>query len=421
MTARARRLAAPWLVPADRPPLRDGAVLIAADGRISAAGAERDVPAPPGVATERFPGALLPGLVNAHTHLELTGLDGQAQAAEFPAWIREVIALKAARTPADFLAAARQGLRDCWAGGVTTVADTGDSGAVIQALAEADGSGIAYHEVFGPAPDQAEGALAAAVRRLDQLREFSGPRVRLGLSPHAPYSVSGALYAGVASLARALELPMAVHVAESRDESLLLQDGSGGFGDQWRARGIPVPVPPGSTPVEWLDRHGVLGPSTLCIHAVTAGPADLDLLVRRRSSVAHCPRSNRRHGHGDAPLGAMLQRAIPVGAGTDSVASVAPIDLLAELAAARTLAGLTAAATLELATVGAARALGLEAEVGSLTPGKWGDVAVVDLPAPVDAGRLADTLLSRRSTDIRATFVAGRDVWRRDFQQPARQ
>jgi len=396
-------------------------VLIAADGRLAAVGPERDVPAPPGVATERFSGALLPGLVNAHTHLELTGLDGQAQAAEFPAWIREVIALKAARTPADFLAAARQGLRDCWAGGVTTVADTGDSGAVIQALAEADGSGIAYHEIFGPAPEQAEGALAAAVRRLDQLRQFSGPRVRLGLSPHAPYSVSGALYAGVASLARALDLPLAVHVAESRDESLLLQDGSGGFGDQWRARGIPVPVPPGSTPVEWLDRHGVLGPSTLCIHAVTAGPGDLDLLVRRRASVAHCPRSNRRHGHGDAPLGAMLQRAIPVGAGTDSVASVAPLDLLAELAAARALAGLTAEATLELATMGAARALGLEGEVGSLTPGKWGDVAAVDLPGPVDAGRLADTLLSRRSTDVRATFVAGRDVWRRDFQQPARQ
>jgi 5-methylthioadenosine/S-adenosylhomocysteine deaminase len=396
-------------------------VLIAADGRIAAAGAEQDVPAPPGVATERFPGVLLPGLVNAHTHLELTGLDGQAQAADFPAWIREVIALKAARTPADFLAAARRGLRDCWAGGVTTVADTGDSGAVIQAMAEADGSGIAYYEVFGPAPEQAEGALAAAVRRLDQLREFSGPRVRLGLSPHAPYSVSGALYAGVASLARALELPLAVHVAESRDETLLLQDGSGGFGDQWRARGIAPPAPPGATPVQWLDRHGVLGPSTLCIHAVSAGPADLDLLVRRRASVAHCPRSNRRHGHGDAPLGAMLQRAIPVGAGTDSVASVAPLDLLADLAAARALAGLTAEAALELATVGAARALGLEGEVGSLTPGKWGDVAAVDLPGPVDAGRLADTLLSRRAGDVRATFVAGRDVWRRDIQQPARQ
>lgn len=419
MTDRARRLAAPWLFPADRPPVPDGAVLIDEAGRIAAVGPEPEVPAPPGLPTERSPGALLPGLVNTHTHLELTGLDGLAGAAAFPAWIREVIALKAGRTPAGFLAAARQGLRDCWAGGVTTVADTGDSGAVIEALAEADGSGIAYHEVFGPHPDQAEAALSAALRRLDELRRFAGPRVRLGISPHAPYSVSGALFAGVASLARALDLPLAVHVAESRDETLLLQDHSGGFAEQWRERGIPLPRAPGQTPVAWLDQLGVLGSTTLCIHAVAVTSADLDLLRARRASVAHCPRSNQRHAHGAAPLGAMLQRAIPVGAGTDSVASVAPLDLLAELRAARALAGLSAEDSLQLALLGAARALGLDAEVGSLTAGKWGDVIMVDLPGQVDAARLADTLLSRHAADIRATFLAGRAVWRRGSAQPA--
>lgn len=413
MTDRARRLAAPWLFPADRPPVSGGAVLLDGEGRIAAAGPEADVPAPPGLATERCPGALLPGLINAHTHLELTGLEGRAESADFPAWIREVIALKAARTPAEFLAAARRGLRDCWASGVTTVADTGDSGAVIEALAELDGSGIAYHEVFGPHPDQAEAALSGALRRLDELRRFAGPRVRLGLSPHAPYSVSGALFAGVASLARALDLPLAVHIAESRDETLLLREHAGGFAEQWRARGIPMPRAQGQTPVAWLDELGVLGPATLCIHAVTVNAADLELLCGRRASVAHCPRSNRRHGHGAAPLAAMLQRAIPVGAGTDSVASVAPLDLLAELRAARALAGLSAEDSLHLAMLGAARALGLEAETGSLTPGKWGDLILVDLPGPVDAERLADTLLSLRPADVRATFVAGRAVWRR--------
>lgn len=419
MSGRARRLAAPWLFPADGAPVADGAVLIDDAGRITAVGPAPEVPAPPGLATEHCPGALLPGLVNAHTHLELTGMEGRAEAADFPAWIREVIALKAERTPADFLAAARQGLRDCWAGGVTTVADTGDSGAVIEALAEAGGSGIAYHEVFGPHPDQAEPALSAALRRLDELRRFAGPRVRLGISPHAPYSVSGALFAGVASLARALELPLAVHIAESRDETLLLQDHSGGFAGQWRERGIPLPRSPGLTPVAWLDQLGVLGSTTLCIHAVAVTAADLDLLGDRRASVAHCPRSNRRHAHGAAPLGAMLQRAIPVGAGTDSVASVAPLDLLAELRAAHALAGLPAEDSLQLAMLGAARALGLEAEVGSLTAGKWGDVIMVDLPGQVDAARLADTLLSRRAGDVRATFLAGRAVWRRGSSQAA--
>lgn len=396
----------------DRPPIPEGAVLVAADGRLAAAGPEAEVPAPPGLATERFPGALLPGLVNTHTHLELTGLNGQAGAADFPAWIREVIGLKAGRTHADFLAAARQGLRDCWAGGVTTVADTGDSGAVIEALAEAGGSGIAYHEVFGPHPDQAEGALAAALRRLDELRRLAGPRVRLGLSPHAPYSVSAPLYAGVASLAGALDLPLAVHLAESREESLLLKAGSGGFAEQWRARGIPLPEP-GASPVAWLEQHGVLGPATLCIHVVQVDAADLDLLRVRRAAVAHCPRSNRRHGHGAAPLAAMLQRGIPVGAGTDSVASVAPLDLLAEARAARELGRLSAEASLQLVTLGAARALGLDSEIGSLTPGKWGDLVALDLPGQVDVARLADTLLSRRAGDVHATFVAGREVWRR--------
>lgn len=388
-------------------------MLIATDGRIAAVGPEGEVPEPPGVTTERCSGALLPGLINAHTHLELSGMEGQAAAADFPAWISQIIALKAARTHTDFLDAARQGLRDCWAAGVTTVADTGDSGAVIEALAEAGGSGIAYHEVFGPHPDQAENAISGARHRLEELRRFAGPRVRLGLSPHAPYSVSGPLYAGVASLARALGMPLAVHIAESREESLLLQKGTGGFAEMWRARGIPLPEAPGRSPVEWLDMHGVLGPGTLCIHVVTVNEPDLDRLAGRGVAIAHCPRSNRHHGHGSAPLAAMIQRELPIGVGTDSVASVAPLDLLAEVRAARRLAGITADAALHLATVGAARALGLDPEIGSLTPGKWGDLVVVDFPAPVDAARLADTILSCRPADVRFTFLAGREVWRR--------
>lgn len=419
MTTRARRIAAPWVVPVDRAPVRDGAVLIADSGRIVTVGPQDAVPEPPGVDTERFMGALLPGLVNAHTHLELTGLEGQADGADFPGWIGQVIALKASRTHADFLAAAGRGLRDCWAAGVTTIADTGDSGAVIEALAEAGGSGIAYHEVFGPHPDQAESAMSGALQRLEELRRFTGPRVRLGLSPHAPYSVSGPLYAAVASLARALDLPLAVHLAESLEESLLLRNGSGGFAEMWRARGIPMPEPLGRSPVEWLDQHGVLGPTTLCIHVVTATDSDLDRLAGRRVAIAHCPRSNERHRHGAAPLAAILQRELPVGVGTDSVASVAPLDLLAEARAARKLAGLTADAALRLVTLGAARALGLDPQIGSLTPGKWGDLVLLELPGPVDAARLADTLLSRHPSDVHATVLAGREVWRRLDRTPA--
>ncbi len=116
--------------------------------------------------------------------------------------------------------------------------------------------------------------------RLEALTPLAGNRIRLGVSPHAPYSVSGALYAGVAQLARERGYPIAVHIAESVAESDLLGSASGGFADAWRGRGIPLPTLPGRTPLAWLDQHGVLGPTTLCIHVVQASTKDLVLLAR---------------------------------------------------------------------------------------------------------------------------------------------
>ncbi len=410
------RYAASWVLPVESPPIANGAVLISVDGRLSAIGADADVPAPPGVSTSRLDGAvLLPGLVNTHTHLELTGLDGLPAEDDFPTWIRELIALKATRTHADFLAAARRGVQDCWAGGVTTLGDTGDTGAVIAALAELGGSGIAFHEVFGPHPTQAIDALDGAVRRLSELGRFTGPRVRLGISPHAPYSVSGDLYALVAEYAERHDLPVAVHLAESDDESRLLSDGSGAFARSLRARGVPLPGQPGCTPIDWLERHHVLGSRTLCIHVVHVTGTDLDTLARRGAAIAHCPRSNRRHRHGTAPLSAMLGRGLRVGVGTDSVASVSPLDLLAEARAAREIGALSADQAVRLITADAARALGLEAECGGLATGKWADLVALDLPGAVDASRLTDTVLTRSPDAIRLTVLGGREVYR----QPA--
>jgi 5-methylthioadenosine/S-adenosylhomocysteine deaminase len=178
------------------------------------------------------------------------------------------------------------------------------------------------------------------------------------------------------------------------------------------AGGYRFPTLPGRTPLAWLEQHGVLGPTTLCIHVVQASTKDLALLASRGAAIAHCPRSNARHGHGAAPLRSMLDLGIRVGIGTDSVASVAPCDLLAEGRAASALARLQPEEVLRLCTLEGARALGLENEIGSLTPGKWGDLVAFRLPAPVDGARLADTVVTRRSDDVLATFLAGRQVWR---------
>jgi 5-methylthioadenosine/S-adenosylhomocysteine deaminase len=396
------------------PPIPRGAVLIGDDGRIEVVGPDAVVPDPPGTARSDYPeSVLLPGLVNTHTHLELTGFEGRVPDDDFSAWIRRVRSLKAERQPPEFLEAARRGLAACYAGGVTTVADTGDSGAVIEALHEAGGSGLAYHEVFGPHPDQLVESLTGLQRRVDELRRFASARVRLGVSPHAPYTVSAPLYMAVARWAELEGLPIAVHLAESRAESELLSSASGAFAEAWTARGIPLPPLPGRSPVEWLEAHGVLGPSTLAIHAVQVDGADVARLARHGTAVAHCPISNRRHHHGDAPLRSFLNAGIRVGLGTDSVASVDHLDLLAEARVAGALAGFGAEQALALVTREAARALGLEDEVGVLRPGGWADLVAIGIPNAALPNLVYEAAVASGVGDVQETLVAGRTAYRR--------
>jgi 5-methylthioadenosine/S-adenosylhomocysteine deaminase len=435
------RLSARWALPIDQPPIPDAAVLIGAEGRILAIGPDGSVPRPAGTESLDLGSALLlPGLVNTHTHLELTGFEHAAPESEFPDWILAIRGLKAARSPLEFLEAARRGVRECWAAGVTTVADTGDSGAVPRALAELGGSGIAYHEVFGPDPAQLGASLTGLQTQMRDLAACATGRVRLGVSPHAPYTVSGPLYAEVAAWARAEGFPLAVHVAESRAETEFVSQGTGPFAEGWAARGIPLlndpahrssrppAVPPSSvqssrpsalpltSPTGWLDAHGVLGSATLCIHAVQVDARDIERLALRGVAVAHCPLSNRRHGHGAAPLAEFRRVGIRVGVGTDSVASVGRLDLLAEAREARTLAGLTEAEALALGPLEGARALGLESELGSLTPGKWGDVIAIEPPVQPSSRpviELPGLALASTPGDVMLTVLGGRIVYRR--------
>ncbi len=268
---RARRLAARWLIPVEGAPIQRGALLIGADGRIEAVGPDSKVPRPAGIAVEDFGEAvILPGLINTHTHLELTGFADQVQEPDFATWIRRLRELKTTRSAAEYVDAARRGLQACYAAGVTTIADTGDSGSAIQALAEADGSGVAYQEVFGPHPSQAQESLAGLRDRVIQAGRWAVHRVRIGVSPHAPYTVSEPLLKAVANWARSERLPLAVHVAESPAESELLASGTGPFAEAWRARGIPLPPTPGRTPIEWLaDARGAHGANA--VHSRGAG------------------------------------------------------------------------------------------------------------------------------------------------------
>jgi 5-methylthioadenosine/S-adenosylhomocysteine deaminase len=318
--------------------------------------------------------------------------------------------LKTRRTPAEFVDAARRGLADCYAAGVTTVADTGDSGAAMTVLAEADASGVAYQEVFGPHPDQAEASLSGLKVRVRQQRGLETERLRVGVSPHAPYTVSGSLFRLVADYARSQQLPLAVHVSESPAETQFLSAGSGPFAEAWKARHIPLPSSHGRTPIEWLAEHGVLSEQCLCIHAVQLEPSDIQRLLDSGSAVAHCPLSNRAHAHGAAPLAALLDAGVRVGLGTDSVVSVDRLDLLAEARAAGELAALNPERLLHLCTLAGARALGIDGDTGSLIPGKWGDCTVIRIQG--DQRPVTEQVLSSGPNDVLLTCQGGKEVYR---------
>jgi len=392
------RIHAATVHPVTAPPIPDGAVLVDDGGRIAAVGPAAAVPTPPAARLLEFPDAVLvPGLVNCHTHLELTHLAGRSSEPGFATWIRRVRELKDGSSAAELVAGAERGVCQGWTRGVTCVADTGSSGAAMAALARLGGRGVCYQEVFGPDPAQVGASMAELEAQLARLRPLASSHLRLGVSPHAPYTVSELLYRAVAVRAAREGLPVAVHLAESREETELVRDGDGPFAEALRARGIAV-APRGCSPVEYVSRLGLLASSPLCIHCVHVDDADISTLAAAGAAIAHCPRSNRAHGHGVAPLAAFRAAGLRVGLGTDSAVRVADPDLWAEADQA----GLGFDETLRMLTQEGARALGWQDEIGSLEVGKVADVVV-----------LPSTALHRPPPPFSAllTVVGGRVVW----------
>jgi len=393
------RIRAGVVFPVTAPPIEDGAVLVGADGRISAVGPHARVPNPGEAERLEFKdGVLTPGLVNVHTHLELTHLAGTNDEKDFVKWIARVRTLKDETTPEQFLVSAERGLRDCWAHGITCIADTGSTGATLQALVRFGGRGIVYQEVFGPSAAQVPVSMSELEQQVMRMRRLATTQRRIGVSPHAPYSVSESLYRRVARFAQQERLPIAVHLAESQEESELVRYGAGPFADALRARGIAV-EPHHCSPVQYLRDLGLLRRGTLAIHCVQVDAGDVAALKAARVTVAHCPRSNRAHAHGTAPVALLRQAGVPVGIGTDSVVSVPDLDLWSETRAA----WFGAEEALRFLTLEGANVLEWDREIGSLEVGKAGDLAVFAYTPP---HRLPPPPLAM------ATVVAGRLVHR---------
>lgn len=423
-----RILTARWVIPVTSPVIEYGAVAIEG-GLIRATGPRDEV-------IDRYPAAevadlggaaILPGLVNVHSHLELTILRGQIEEPRFQPWILKLVTIKAERlTETDLLNSARLGCLEAIQSGITTLADTADSPATLDALLESGLRGVIFQECFGPDPAQAEGSIEQLRRKLDHHRErlakASGEAlIRLGISPHAPYSVSARLYRLATAFAVENRLDMALHAAESRDEARLLLDGSGDFGDSLRRRAIPFD-PPGSSMVSYLHQLGLLETAPLLIHGVTITGEDLPLLAATGTRLAHCPKSNAKFGHGVADLFAWEKSGLAVGLGTDSVVSNNSLDLLGE---ARFCALLhrahrrdpywpTAERMLRLLTIDGAHALGLDSTIGSIEPGKRADLIAIDLARPQSQpvhDPVTSIIFSASARDVVLTIVDGRTLF----------
>jgi cytosine/adenosine deaminase-related metal-dependent hydrolase len=331
-----------------------------------------------------------------HTHLELTALRGFLEALAFDEWLGVLTAVRAELLDAAALRlSARAGIREGLLAGVTTFGDATATGASLEAMNASGVRGITYLETFGPAPEQQDRSMRLLRDGVDRLRGDATGRVQVGVSPHAPYTVSPALFSRVARFCIDERLPTAVHVAESAAEVEFVRGGSGPFAARLQARGIPT-APTAASPVALLHDTGMLEARPLLVHAVHLGGDDLQLIARSGSGVAHCPVSNAKLGHGIAPLEQIIGAGIPTGLGSDSVASNNRMDLLQEARQATLMHAvrsgsadsLSARDALYLATLGGARALGIDALVGSIEPGKAADL--VAFPFDVALGPVHD-------------------------------
>jgi 5-methylthioadenosine/S-adenosylhomocysteine deaminase len=417
---------AQWVLPVSSPPIESGAVAVAGARVVGVGGGDEITARFPGAARDDFgAAAILPGLVNCHSHLELTAMRGYLEDVEgdFFAWLFKLTAARMSRmTAEDLRDSAAWGAVEAARAGVTTLADACSEGeASARALREVGLRGVVYQEAIHPDPSRADAEFEKLEVNLARLREVETPLVRAGVSPHAPYSSSARLIERATDLAEGEGLPLMIHAAESAAEDLLLREGRGTFADSLAARGF-VGRAPRVSPIQYLKQLGLLRVGPILAHCVRADDADIEAIRESGASVAHCPKSNAKLGHGRAPYEKFLQ--LRHGLGSDSVASNNTCDILEEARFAILLArsankrsnldALTAGRALHDATLGGAQALGFD-DCGSLEEGRQADLAAVRLDAPhqTPAHDPARSLVfSSSGRDVTLTVVAGREVFR---------
>lgn len=376
---------ADWLLPISDAPVRDGWVSVDSN-RITALGHG----SPPG-AVDLGRAVVLPALVNVHTHLELSHLHGRVPPdTRFPQWARTLMALRRQYpdpSAPEILSAARHAVAAARAAGTGLIGDVSNTLVTVPLLREAAMPAQVFHELLGfNVADPVERVQAATAAH--QAVGADDRDVRVSLAAHAPYSVSPALFQAIRAAIDSRPAPVtSVHLGESADEVEFLKTGGGAVRTLLEDLGVWAPdwEPPGGSPVAYLSDVGFLDRCVLVVHGVQFDGDDLSRLASLGVTLASCPRSNLHVGAGSPPLEAFYAMDVNVAFGTDSLASVADLNLFAELKEARRIAPrVPARRLLESATVLGARALGFGDTFGSIEAGKRASLIAVAVPAGVD-------------------------------------
>ena len=401
--------AAGTLMPISSPPLRDGAVLVR-EGRIEAVGDLTDIGREnPGAEIRFFPNnTIIPGAVNAHAHLGFRREDAP-EGATFSEWLGALIERLPAKE-AWTAEAASDCAREAIEAGTTYMAESSPYGECLPQLAESGMAGTVYAEFFPPEIGAPEEAVEFIVAKVRGLREGLPERVDAQVSVHSPYTVDPESSRLAARRTRELGWRLAIHLSESPEEVEFLKRGTGGLADifgtnEWGGVGL--------SPVRYAQSVELLAPETIAAHLSTGvSEEDIEVLAQTGVAVAHCPRSNAYLRCGVSPVTAMIASGIRVGMGTDGLWSSPSMNLFEETLFALELHGMSGAAGLELATLGGARALGIEATTGTLDVGKWADFAVVETSRE-DGDSERGVLEAAAGGGVAATVVGGNMIYNR--------
>ena len=351
---------------------------------------------------------LMPGLVNAHVHLELPLLPDPIRARCYTDWVLNLLSAKRHFTRHSYTSAAKQNIKAVIASGTTTVAEICSHNASPAVLSQSGLRAVIFQEII---------SMEQAPQRVTFPRRVrSTSLIRFGLSPHSPHTVSETVLKVLRSHADKNRLGICMHVAESRDELHLFQGKKSQLERLYAAAGWDITLAPmARSSFELLRRIRILSPAFLAVHAVHVDDQDIALINKTRACIAHCPRSNREIGVGTMPLKKFLNARVTVGIGTDSLASSPSLNMWDEMRYAYEIhrrSGVSAEDIFRLATIVGAKALGFDKEIGSLEPGKKADIIAVPLPNKNTGDLYCDVLRETKACIM--SMVNGKILIRED-------